>query len=208
MHAMHIRDLDLNLLVLFDALLRERSVTRAAAEVGLSQGAMSHGLNRLRTFFEDPLFIKTSAGMQPTEKAVLLGTTVTEVMTALRQRVVSQARFDPASARRTFVISMTDMGELVFLPPLIRRLRKVAPDCAVRSVQVPLEQIEATLAAGWYLTTTEAKAAHEAALQDAADNAPPTRDELKRKADELGLSYPGNIPTEKLSAMVDAALKG
>jgi DNA-binding transcriptional LysR family regulator len=148
MHAMHIRDLDLNLLVLFEALLRERSVTRAAAEVGLSQGAMSHGLNRLRTFFEDPLFIKTSAGMQPTEKAVLLGTTVTEVMTALRQRVVSQARFDPASARRTFVISMTDMGELVFLPPLIRRLRKVAPDCAVRSVQVPLEQIEATLAAG------------------------------------------------------------
>jgi hypothetical protein len=70
------------------------------------------------------------------------------------------------------------------------------------------DQIEATLAAGWYLTTTEAKAAHEAALQDAADNAPPTRDELKRKADELGLSYPGNIPTEKLSAMVDAALKG
>jgi DNA-binding transcriptional LysR family regulator len=148
MHAMHIRDLDLNLLVLFDALLRERSVTRAAAEVGLSQGAMSHGLNRLRTFFEDPLFIKTSAGMQPTEKGLLLGATITEVMTALRQRVVSQARFDPASARRTFVLSMTDMGELVFLPPLIRRLRKIAPNCAVRSVQVPLEQIEATLAAG------------------------------------------------------------
>lgn len=70
------------------------------------------------------------------------------------------------------------------------------------------DQIEATLAAGWYLTTTEAKAAHESALQEAADNDPPTRDELKRKADELGLSYPGNIPTEKLSAMVDAALKG
>ena len=145
---MHIRELDLNLLVVFDALLRERSVTRAAEEVGLSQGAMSHALNRLRTFFEDPLFIKTSSGMQPTEKGLLLGTTITEVMTALRQRVVSQAHFDPATARRTFVISMTDMGELVFLPPLIRRLRKVAPTCTVRSVQVPLEQIEATLAAG------------------------------------------------------------
>lgn len=148
MHPMHIRELDLNLLVVFDALLRERSVTRAAEEVGLSQGAMSHALNRLRTFFEDPLFIKTSSGMQPTEKGLLLGTTITEVMTALRQRVVSQAHFDPATARRTFVISMTDMGELVFLPPLIRRLRKVAPTCTVRSVQVPLEQIEATLAAG------------------------------------------------------------
>jgi hypothetical protein len=70
------------------------------------------------------------------------------------------------------------------------------------------DQVEATLAAGWYLTTTEAKAAHQATLQDAADNAPPTRDELKRKADDLGLSYPANIPTEKLSAMVVAALKG
>lgn len=70
------------------------------------------------------------------------------------------------------------------------------------------EQVEAMLAAGWYLTTTEAKAAHEAALQDAADNAPPTRDELKRKADELKLQYPANIPTDKLSAMVEAALKG
>jgi Transcriptional regulator len=145
---MHIRDLDLNLLVLFDALLRERSVTRAAGEVGLSQGAMSHALNRLRTFFEDPLFIKTPAGMEPTEKAVLLGITVTEVMTALRDRVVSQAYFDPATARRTFVICMTDMGEFVFLPPLVRRLRKVAPHCTVRSVQVPPEQLEATLAAG------------------------------------------------------------
>ncbi|MEX3982208.1 LysR family transcriptional regulator [Paraburkholderia sp. EG287A] len=145
---MHIRDLDLNLLVLFDALLRERSVTRAATEVGLSQGAMSHALNRLRAFFEDPLFIKTSAGMEPTEKAVLLGQTVSEVMAALRERVISQASFDPATAQRTFVLSMTDMGELVFLPPLIKRLRKIAPNCTVRSVQMPLELIEATLAAG------------------------------------------------------------
>jgi DNA-binding transcriptional LysR family regulator len=148
MHTMHVRDLDLNLLVLFDALLRERSVTRAASEVGLSQGAMSHALNRLRTFFEDPLFVKTPEGMAPTEKAVLLGVTITEVMTALRERVVSQACFDPSTARRTFVICMTDMGELVFLPPLVRRLRKVAPHCTVRSVQVPLELMAATLAAG------------------------------------------------------------
>ena len=148
MHSMHIRDLDLNLLVVFDALLRERSVTRAAMEVGLSQGAMSHALNRLRVFFEDPLFVKRPSGMEPTEKAVLLGATVSEVMTALRERVVSHASFDPATARRTFVICMTDMGELVFLPPLVRRLRKVAPHCTLRSVQVTLEHIEATLATG------------------------------------------------------------
>jgi hypothetical protein len=70
------------------------------------------------------------------------------------------------------------------------------------------DQIEGTLAAGWYLTTTEAKAAHEATLQQAADNAPPTRDELKRKADKMGLQYPSNIPTDKLAAQVEAALKG
>ena len=148
MHAAHIRDLDLNLLVLFDAMLRERSVTHAAAEVGLSQGAMSHALTRLRTFFEDPLFVRTATGMEPTRKATQLGVTITEVMTALRERVVSQASFDPATAQRMFVICMTDMGELVFLPPLVRRLREVAPHCSVRSVQVPLEDIEATLAAG------------------------------------------------------------
>src|SRR5471032_1043152 len=148
MHAVHIRDLDLNLLVVFDALLRERSVTRAAVEIGLSQGAMSHALNRLRTFFEDPLFVKTPSGMTPTAKAELLGSTISEIMTALRQNVVSQARFDPATARRAFVLCMTDMGELVFLPPLIKRLRKAAPHCTLRSLQVPLEEIEATLAAG------------------------------------------------------------
>ncbi|CAB3726974.1 LysR family transcriptional regulator [Paraburkholderia rhynchosiae] len=145
---MHIRELDLNLLVIFDALLRERNVTRAANDIGLTQGAMSHALNRLRLFFEDPLFIKAPNGMTPTPKAELLGVTITEVIAALREKVVSQAKFDPATAQRTFVLSMTDMGELVFLPPLIRRLRKLAPHCTLRSIQVPLEQIEGLLASG------------------------------------------------------------
>jgi DNA-binding transcriptional LysR family regulator len=148
MHSVHIRELDLNLLVVFDALLRERSVTRAASEVGLSQGAMSHALNRLRQFFEDPLFVKTSSGMEPTSKAVMLGKAIIDVMATLRQDVISQARFDPSTAKRTFVLCMTDMGELVFLPPLIRRLRKEAPNCTLRSLQVPIEQIEGTLASG------------------------------------------------------------
>lgn len=69
-----------------------------------------------------------------------------------------------------------------------------------------IDELDAALAAGWYLTTTEAKHAHEAALQQAADNAPPTRDELKRKADELGLSYAGNISNANLSAMIEAKL--
>jgi len=145
MHAMHIRDLDLNLLVVFDALLRERSVTRAAQDIGLTQGAMSHALNRLRTFFEDPLFVKTAEGMTPTAKGDQLGATISEIVAAIRKNVVAEARFDPLTAQRTFVLCMTDMAELVFLPPLIRRFRKVAPRCTLRSVQVPLEQIEGML---------------------------------------------------------------
>ncbi|WP_396333518.1 LysR family transcriptional regulator [Burkholderia anthina] len=145
---MHIRDLDLNLLVVFEALLRERSVTRAARDIGLTQGAMSHALNRLRVFFDDPLFVKTTDGMTPTPKGEQLGATVSEVIAAIRQNIVAEAGFEPLTARRTFVLCMTDMGELVFLPPLIRRLRKIAPGCVLRSVQVPIEQIEGVLASG------------------------------------------------------------
>ncbi|WP_179258883.1 LysR family transcriptional regulator [Burkholderia aenigmatica] len=145
---MHIRDLDLNLLVVFEALFRERSVTRAAQDIGLTQGAMSHALNRLRTFFEDPLFVKTAEGMMPTAKGDQLGGTISEVIASIRENVVAEAGFNPLTARRAFVLCMTDMGELVFLPPLIRRLRKIAPHCTLRSVQGPLEQIEGMLSSG------------------------------------------------------------
>jgi len=148
MHTMHIRDLDLNLLVVFEALFRERSVTRAAQDIGLTQGAMSHALNRLRTFFEDPLFVKTAEGMMPTAKGDQLGGTISELIASIRERVVAEAGFNPLTAQRAFVLCMTDMGELVFLPPLIRRLRKMAPRCTLRSVQGPLEQIEGMLSSG------------------------------------------------------------
>ncbi len=133
---------------MFEALFRERSVTRAAQDIGLTQGAMSHALNRLRTFFEDPLFVKTAEGMMPTAKGDQLGGTISEVIASIREKVVAEAGFNPLTAQRAFVLCMTDMGELVFLPPLIRRLRKIAPHCTLRSVQGPLEQIEGMLSSG------------------------------------------------------------
>jgi DNA-binding transcriptional LysR family regulator len=148
MQRMHVRDLDLNLLNVFDALMRERSVTRAAVEAGLTQGAMSHALNRLRAYFEDQLFVKTPTGMAPTPKAAMLAPAIAEIMAKLREEVVSLAQFHPQTARRSFTLCMTDMGELVFLPPLIRQLRKYAPDCTLRSVQVPLPQVKDLLASG------------------------------------------------------------
>jgi DNA-binding transcriptional LysR family regulator len=146
---MHTPDsLDLNLLGVLDAMLRERSVTRAAQTLGLTQSAMSHALNRLREFFDDQLFVKTPEGMMPTRKAEGMSGTVISVMATLRQQILSEASFDPSRARRRFALCMTDMGELVFLPPLISRLRRTAPHCTLQTLQVPIQQIESVLGAG------------------------------------------------------------
>lgn len=148
MNDAHIEDLDLNLLRVFDAILRERSVTRAAEALGTTQSALSHSLNRLRGYFHDPLFVKGAEGMVATRKAEALREPVTEVMGVLRQRILSEASFDAASASRVFTLCMTDMGELVFLPPLVELFRRHAPGCRIRTLQVPTEQIEGLLGAG------------------------------------------------------------
>lgn len=145
---MHSEDFDYNLLAVFDAMLAERNVTRAAERLGLTQSAMSHALNRLRTYFDDPLFVKTPEGMTPTAKAEMLAEPVLDVMTGIRQRVLAQASFDAARARRTFTLCMSDMGELVFLPPLLRRFRQIAPHCNLRSLQASPPQTGALLASG------------------------------------------------------------
>jgi DNA-binding transcriptional LysR family regulator len=143
-----LRQLDLNLLTIFDALLREQSVTRAAEGLGVTQSAISHSLNRLREFFDDQLFVKAPEGMVPTRKAEALRAAVIDVVAAIRQRILSEAAFDPATSRRAFTLCMTDMGELVFLPPLLKQLRALAPNCRVRTLQVPSEQIEGLLSTG------------------------------------------------------------
>lgn len=143
-----LKQLDLNLLGVLDALLREQSVTRAAESLGTTQSAVSHSLGRLRTFFDDSLFVKSSQGMVATRKAELLRQPVMDIMATVRQQVLAEAGFHPARTRRAFVFAMTDVGELVFLPPLLTHLRREAPHCTVRTVQVPIEQIEGLLASG------------------------------------------------------------
>lgn len=145
---MHANDLDLNLLGVFDAMFREGSVTKAAQSLGLTQSAMSHALNRLRGFFEDQLFVKAGNRMVPTRKAEAMRDAVVEVMSTVRQKIFAGARFEPKLARRIFTLCMTDMGELVFLPPLLQRFKKEAPACSLRTLQVPIEQIESLLGAG------------------------------------------------------------
>jgi DNA-binding transcriptional LysR family regulator len=143
-----LKQLDLNLLTVLDALLREQSVTRAADSLGTTQSAISHALGRLRTFFDDPLFVKGAPGMVPTRKAELLRRPVVDIMATVRDHVLAEAGFDPSKSHRAFVFCMTDVGELVFLPPLVHRLREAAPHCTIRTIQVPIEQIEGLLASG------------------------------------------------------------
>lgn len=145
---MHPKELDLNLLFVLEAMLRERHVSKAAEGLGLTQSAISHALNRLRQYFDDPLFIKTGHAMEPTPKAMALRDAVVDVMGTVRQRILSEVHFNPVTAQREFTICITDMGELVFVPTLLTRLRKLAPQCSLRTMQVPAEQIEGLLASG------------------------------------------------------------
>jgi DNA-binding transcriptional LysR family regulator len=148
MNVAHTENLDLNLLAVLDAMYREGSVTKAGLSVGFSQSAMSHALNRLRAFFDDQLFVKSANSMVPTPKAEAMRGAVIEVMGTVRQQILAGARFEPRLAKRVFTLCMTDMGELVFLPPLLERFKNEAPHCSIRTVQVPIEQIEQVLASG------------------------------------------------------------
>ena len=145
---MHTENLDLNLLGVLDALLKEGSVTRAAQGLGLTQSATSHALGRLREFFEDPLFVKVGSRMEPTAKALGMRQAVAEVMGTVRGQILAQQRFEPRREQRLFTLCMTDMAELVFLPALLQRLKNEAPGCTLRTLQVPLEQVEGLLASG------------------------------------------------------------
>jgi DNA-binding transcriptional LysR family regulator len=148
MNNIHNGDLDLNLLPVFDALIRVRNVSRAAEELDMSQSAVSHALKRLRLFFGDQLFLKTGSGMQPTPRALELLAPVLAVMGTVRSELLVHEGFDAASSRRVFSLCLTDMGELIFLPRLIERLRAAAPGCTLRTLQVPMATIQDVLESG------------------------------------------------------------
>jgi len=128
---MSIDRVDLNLLVYLDALLKERNVTKAANQLGLSQPAMSNGLRRLREVFEDPLLIRTSDGMTPTERALGLQSTIREVLATIDKAVQPQAAFDALTSTRVFRIMASDYSEPTLVPPLVERLRQEAPGVSI-----------------------------------------------------------------------------
>jgi DNA-binding transcriptional LysR family regulator len=127
--------IDLNLLAVFQEVYRERQISAAAKRLGLTQSAVSNALARLRRTFGDELFVRTAHGMQPTpfaeQVAGPLGVAMAQVALALNQR----SQFDPATSNRRFVLAMTDVGEVHFMPALIERCRTVAPHVQFSSVR-------------------------------------------------------------------------
>ena len=145
---MNVNDVDLNLLKIFDAIYAERSVSRAARRIGLTQPSVSHGLARLRLLFEDALFVRVKGGVEPTPVARRIAPALADAMHAV-QTVLDDARtFDPASAERVFRVHMSDLGEMVFLPPLMRALRERAPGIALETRQLEWAELAAALESG------------------------------------------------------------
>lgn len=124
--------LDLNLLVAFDALLTERSVTRAAARLGLGQSAMSHNLARLRTLFGDELLTRGAEGMRPTPRALALADPVRMTLAQIQATVLQREAFDPSTAERAFRVGLADSIEVAVIPGLFAALHAAAPGVALR----------------------------------------------------------------------------
>jgi DNA-binding transcriptional LysR family regulator len=125
---MNIARVDLNLLVYLDVLLRECNVTRAAEELGISQPAMSNSLRRLRDLFNDPILVRTSDGMTPTDRAMELKPMVRKVLSAAEQTILPKTKFEPEQSKRIFRIMASDYTEVTLLPMLLAVLRTEAPN--------------------------------------------------------------------------------
>lgn len=145
---MDISNVDLNLLRIFDALMRTKNVTLAGAEVGLSQPAVSFALNKLRSLTGDPLFVRTTRGMEPTPRASRMAEPIRHIMDVVKRDVFIKDEFDPRMSSRTFMLSLSDVGEMVFLPKLLKRLRQEAPNVTLKSVSMSPARLEEAMTAG------------------------------------------------------------
>jgi DNA-binding transcriptional LysR family regulator len=124
---MNVGKVDLNLLVYLDVLLRELNVTRAAEQLGITQPAMSNGLKRLREMFNDPLLIRSSEGMKPTERALDLQPKVRQILAETQHMLEPKQEFKAITSRRVFRIMVSDYAEATLIPTLIKHIRSEAP---------------------------------------------------------------------------------
>jgi DNA-binding transcriptional LysR family regulator len=143
-----VAELDLNLLRVLVAMDEKRSVSAAAIQLQRSQPSVSSALGKLRTFFSDPLFVRSGNTMQPTPRVSEIMGPVREVLSRIGMEIVAVPRFEPASCDQPIVLALSDVGEVVFLPAILKRLRQVAPATSLRSVSPPAEDVARGLEAG------------------------------------------------------------
>jgi DNA-binding transcriptional LysR family regulator len=142
---MNFASLDLNLLRVFDALMREKSATRAGEQVGLSQPAVTAALNKLRRLLDDRLFVRQGAELTPTPRAEALSGPVRDALASLELALTGEARFDPATASRTYTLMGGDFFSMLLMPGLHRRIAAEAPGVRLRLVDSARGDVERLL---------------------------------------------------------------
>lgn len=141
-------DLDLNLLYVLVALDDRRSVSGAALQLQRSQPAVSTALSKLRSFFDDPLFVRTGNVMQPTPRGSSIVDAARSVLGRIGTDIVAAPAFDPETSARPITLALSDVGEVVFLPTLLKHLRQLAPQASVNAVSLPAAEVANGLEAG------------------------------------------------------------
>jgi DNA-binding transcriptional LysR family regulator len=136
MNEIDLSRIDLNLLALFEIVMEERHVGRAAARLNLTPSAISHGLGRLRRLLNDPLFLRTPKGVVPSARAVQLAVPIADILARVRRVISAAEPFDPARSERRFTIGAPDAVFAVILPELLRAVRKAAPQLNISARQM------------------------------------------------------------------------
>ncbi len=145
---MNLRSIDLNLLVILDALLTEKQVTRAGLKIGLTQPAVSNALSRLRYVFKDEILARSTLGMELTPRAQALVLPVRQIMQQIEALFESDYQFNPYTSERHFTIRMSDLTELLMLPALLRIMRHTAPHVGMDVVHLSAAKTADALEAG------------------------------------------------------------
>lgn len=139
---------DLNLLYVFEALWRDRSVTGAAESLGLSQAAVSSALKRMRDGYGDKMFTLVGRRMEPTPHTAAIAHQLLDALATIRKTSAGEEKFDPATSRRLFTVRTRDIGEVTSFPPLLQKLQAEAPHIKLRTVFKPIDETFSGLANG------------------------------------------------------------
>ncbi|MEO8935403.1 MAG: LysR family transcriptional regulator [Burkholderiaceae bacterium] len=214
---MNVNDIDLNLLKIFAAIHSERSVSRAALRIGLTQPSVSHGLARLRTLFGDALFVRVKGGVEPTPVARRIAPALGDALHAVQTVLDEALAFDPSTAKRLFRIHMSDLGEMVFLPPLMKAIRHQAPGVSVETRQIEWDELPAELESDavdmaiGHLPSLLGEFAHQHLFREeyvtlrrspASDS--PTRGSARAPADYIAItSHPPTLAILRESGLID-----